>query len=83
MPVDALAANGAPEEGPGGRVRIRTPTDITSSSSYYWPLICRGLASAPYREAGARHGRTDYTHAIERETEQAVTLLPAHLARAG
>ncbi|MGC9497549.1 hypothetical protein [Streptomyces sp. WG7] len=54
------------------------PTGI--SVSYHRHVICRGLVRALYREAGARHGQTDYTHAIEREMEHAATVLSARLA---
>lgn len=79
VPIDAPVANGALEEGPGGALWIRVPTGI--SVFYHRHVVCRGLVRALYREAGARHGQTDYTHAIEREIEYAATALSARLAR--
>ncbi|MFI2429751.1 serine/threonine protein kinase [Streptomyces sp. NPDC018955] len=78
VPVDAPVANGALEEGLGGVLWIRVPAGV--SGSYRQHLVCRGLARALYREADARHGQIDYTHAVEREIEYAATVLSARLA---
>ncbi|PWI05890.1 serine/threonine protein kinase [Streptomyces sp. NWU339] len=78
VPIEAPIANGALEEGPGGALWIRVPIGVPPGS-YHRHLVCRGLARALYREAGARHGQIDYTHAIEREMEHAATALSTRL----
>ncbi|GGP63018.1 hypothetical protein GCM10010231_37470 [Streptomyces sindenensis] len=42
-------------------------------------LVCRGLARALCREAGAGRGRVDYSYAIEREIEYAAAILSTRL----
>ncbi|SEM78991.1 hypothetical protein [Streptacidiphilus jiangxiensis] len=74
--VEGCATNGKLEDR-GGITTICVP-----GSALAWDrrrIVCRGLARAIYRAPGARDGRPDYRHPVEREVEFAAMALVNHL----